>query len=276
MTTITAARYIRPMRTGFCRPQLFECDDGNQYVIKFMSNPQGIRILPNELIAYRLGKLLHLPVVEGKIIYIPEQLIVTTPDLSPFHLTPGPHFGSVFYPNAIHATNDSISKCANLCQVPLIIVFDYWINNNDRAGSSANFIVTREDVWTLRLIDHGSCFYGAGWASDILRQNNCHIEAYWGEVYERFVPFIDGPRPFDEALALLESLSRTQIEEAVIDIPEEWEVSQDELHVLIEHLIQRQSHVREAIEQLKPYFLIWSSAVDFFEHNEIRPERRKK
>jgi hypothetical protein len=276
VTTVHAVRYIGPMRTGFCRPQLFECDDGKQYVIKFMSNPQGIRILPNELIAYRLGKLLHLPVVEGKIITIPERLINETPDLQPFQLKAGPHFGSEFYPNSMYATSRSIPKCTNLHHIPLMIAFDYWINNNDRAASSANYVIKKGDNWTLHLIDHGSCFYGAGWTSKVLQQNNQHVQVYWGEVYERFVPFIDCPDPFSKALDLLVSLDRTQIAETVIGIPDEWEVSKAELDVLVEHLIQRQPHVPDAIEQIKPYFPIWSKcAYPHTTEDEIRSERRK-
>ena len=90
----TASRYLGAMSAGFCLPQLFQCDDGKRYVVKFMSNPQGIRGLPNELIACRLGKLLDLPLVPGNVVYLTQKLIDLEPSLKKQGVQPGPHFGS--------------------------------------------------------------------------------------------------------------------------------------------------------------------------------------
>ncbi|MGA9174323.1 MAG: HipA family kinase, partial [Thermoactinomyces sp.] len=156
-----------------------------------------------------------------------------------------------------------IPKCTNLHEMPLVIVFDHWINNNDRYDHSANYIVDLND-WKIHLIDHSSCFYGTKWKIRKLNEIKSHIKVYWGKVYQRFVPFIDRDHPFDDALSTLEPLSRVQIEEAVSGVPSEWGVSDDELRVLVDFLIERKSHVSKAIQQLKPYFPIWWSTTRKF------------
>jgi hypothetical protein len=43
------------------------CDDGDCYVVKFQNNPQGKRILANEMLAGRLALALGLPVSEPEV-----------------------------------------------------------------------------------------------------------------------------------------------------------------------------------------------------------------
>jgi hypothetical protein len=49
-----ALEQIRRMRGG-AQSHLMRCSDGEYYVVKFQNNPQGVRILANELLATRLG-----------------------------------------------------------------------------------------------------------------------------------------------------------------------------------------------------------------------------
>jgi hypothetical protein len=44
-----AVEQIRRMRGG-AQSHLMRCDDGGYYVVKFQNNPQGVRILANELL----------------------------------------------------------------------------------------------------------------------------------------------------------------------------------------------------------------------------------
>src|SRR6202042_2793562 len=52
---------IRRMRGG-AQAHLMRCADDNYYVVKFQNNPQGRRILANELLATRLAARMGLPV----------------------------------------------------------------------------------------------------------------------------------------------------------------------------------------------------------------------
>ena len=60
---------------GGSQPHLMRCADGNYYVVKFPNNPQGSRILANELLGCRLASLLRLPVAAGRPIFVDETLI---------------------------------------------------------------------------------------------------------------------------------------------------------------------------------------------------------
>src|SRR5262249_13888639 len=72
---------IRRMRGG-SQSHLMRCSDGKYYVVKFQNNPQGKRILANELIASRLGKSIGLPMAETKVIYVGPTLIHHTDELT--------------------------------------------------------------------------------------------------------------------------------------------------------------------------------------------------
>jgi hypothetical protein len=52
---VLAVEHIRRMRGG-AQSHLMRCDDGGYYVVKFQNNPQHLRILANEMLAW-LGRV---------------------------------------------------------------------------------------------------------------------------------------------------------------------------------------------------------------------------
>ncbi len=54
---------IHRMRGG-AQSHLMLCDDRHYYVVKFINNPQHVRILANEMLANRLASYVGLPVPE--------------------------------------------------------------------------------------------------------------------------------------------------------------------------------------------------------------------
>jgi hypothetical protein len=124
----TATKFLGEMSKGYCHPKLFECNDGRRYVVKLMSNPQGLRGLPNELIACRLGNLLKLPIVPGRIVYLTKELIKNDRELKQQRVQPGPHFGSLYIEKVQEPSRHNIKKCVNLHQGVDMIVFDHWIH----------------------------------------------------------------------------------------------------------------------------------------------------
>jgi hypothetical protein len=251
-----ATRHIRAMETGYTLPHLFECDDGYQYVVKFMSNPQGIRGLAKELIAYRLGKMLDLPVVQGNVIYITKELIDRYPILRKNHVKPGPHFGSLYIENAQYPSRKAIRQCINVSKAAGMIVFDNWIQNTDRR--SGNVLVTKSSQPKFRMIDHQGIFGGSSWREENLLRYRHRVKPYWTSLYSLFVEFIDHKNnPFLEEIERLEACSRSNISKAMLDIPEEWGIEEEEFEMLIDYLDRRRRLLREAILQLKPYFPNW-------------------
>src|SRR5881227_4383232 len=64
LRTLTATRYVTPLREGGSLPAIVEADDDGLYVVKFHGAGQGHRALIAELVAGELGRVLGLPVPE--------------------------------------------------------------------------------------------------------------------------------------------------------------------------------------------------------------------
>ena len=75
-----AVEHVRRLRGG-AQSHLMRGEDGDYYVVKFQNNPQGIRILANELLAGKLAEALGLPVARPEVIEVSDWLVEHTPDL---------------------------------------------------------------------------------------------------------------------------------------------------------------------------------------------------
>jgi hypothetical protein len=64
LRTITATRYVTPLREGGSLPAIMEADDDGLYVIKFRGAGQGLKALIAELVAGEIARALGLPVPE--------------------------------------------------------------------------------------------------------------------------------------------------------------------------------------------------------------------
>ncbi len=64
MRTVTATRYVTPLREGGSLPGLVEADDDGLYVLKFRGAGQGPKALVAEVVVARLAQALGLPVPE--------------------------------------------------------------------------------------------------------------------------------------------------------------------------------------------------------------------
>jgi hypothetical protein len=246
---VAATKFIREMSTGYCQPKLFECDDGKRYVVKLMSNPQGLRGLPNELIACRLGKLLGLPIVPGRIVYLTKELINNNKVLKKQRVRPGPHFGNLYIANVQEPSKHNIKKCVNLHQGADMIVFDHWIQNDDRG--TANIIISPGDKPKFYMIDHESCFSGSGWYDKALKRHRSVVKPYWSKIYERFAHnTVLSDKTLHEPLKRLESLSYSKIRKAMDNIPREWQLETKELDLLADYLEKRKRLVRSTILKL--------------------------
>lgn len=252
---LKAIKHISAIRKGKTRPQLFECDDGRHYVVKFMSNPahgDARKILVHELIANKLAKDLGLPVAEGQVIYFSSDLIKQVPELEEYNVQPGPHFGSVFYENKSRPTNkERIKKCVNLSEMPGVIVFDHWVHNRDRANNLWNLIIDEgEEYNKLYMIDHAGCFYSSRRDAYTLRKRARSIDIYWGKMYQQFKPFLKEKENFFKYVKAIENFSNSKIKEIVYSTPDKWEANKDELDAIYEYLIKRKSILKETINLL--------------------------
>src|SRR6202161_4980765 len=78
---------VRRMRGG-AQSHLMRCEskaapgEESYYVVKFQNNPQGARILANELLGTRLAARIGLPVPATSVVEVGEELIAHTEDLA--------------------------------------------------------------------------------------------------------------------------------------------------------------------------------------------------
>jgi hypothetical protein len=116
---------------------------------------------------------------------------------------PGPHFGNLYIANIQEPSRHNIKKCVNLHQGVDMIVFDHWIQNDDRGID--NIILTPGNNPKFYLIDHEGCFGGQGWYDKTLKRHRSVVKPYWSDIYKRFAPSIVlSDKTFHEPLKRLE------------------------------------------------------------------------
>ena len=80
LRTVTATRYVTPLREGGSLPGLVEADDDGLYVVKFRGAGQGPKALAAEIVAGELARALALPVPELVLVELDPELARAEPD----------------------------------------------------------------------------------------------------------------------------------------------------------------------------------------------------
>jgi hypothetical protein len=162
--TVTATRYVTPLREGGSLPGLVEADDDGLYVLKFRGAGQGPRALVAELLAGELARALGLPVPELVLMELDPRIAAAEPDEEVQDLlrrSAGLNLGMDFLPGALpHAALDPVDPGL----AASVLWFDALVMNVDRTARNPNLLRWHKALW---LIDHGAAFYrhhGAGQA----------------------------------------------------------------------------------------------------------------
>ena len=235
------------------------CDDGGYYIVKFQNNPQGTRILANEMLGTKLAALLGLPVAEPQIINVEDRLILETPDLhfdmpeERVKCAGGLHFGSRYVcdPFLVRAfdflPDQFIRDCENIESFCGMLVFDLWTCNRDcrqvifhaanlpsifRRHSGSGYIAT--------MVDQGYCFNVDIWSFPVCRVGSPYPRrVVYEEVsnFTSFGPFLDRVMALrsDELMSIVES------------IPREWYGGDD---AGIRFVVKQLLHTRSSIVRL--------------------------
>ena len=254
--SITAKSRVRTLQGG-AQSQLLLCDDGRYWVVKFRNNPQGVKILTNEMIATRLASLIGLPVPEVSVINVPESVIAEDSKMS-LQLTkgrlesflPGEHFGSAyvggFMPGFVvdYLPGALLQTVRNTADFAGMLAFDKWTGNSD--GRQAVFQKTsRERKYRAIFIDQGFCFNGSEW--------NFPDKALMG-IYGRHSVYanVRGWDSFEPWLRRIEAVSEATLWRIAEGVPVQWYGGNtDSLRLLMNQLYIRRSHVRELILAFK-------------------------
>lgn len=156
--TLTATRYITPLREGGSLPAIVEADDGEFYVMKFSGAGQGAKALIAELLAGEIGRALGLAVPEIVFMLLDARLGRTDSDQEISALlqaSAGLNLALRYLPKAF-AFSPLIEPRPDPGLASAIVWFDAYITNVDRTLRNVNILVWQRRLW---LIDHGAAFY---------------------------------------------------------------------------------------------------------------------
>ena len=162
--TVTATRYITPLREGGSLPAIVEADDDGLYVLKFVGAGQGPRALIAELVAGEIGRALGLAVPEIVFARIDAELARTEPDAEIQDLirasadllrgSAGLNLALDYLPGSVTFDPLMLQIAPELAS--RIVWFDAFVTNLDRTPRNTNLLVWHGKLW---LIDHGAALY---------------------------------------------------------------------------------------------------------------------
>jgi hypothetical protein len=162
--SVTATRYVVPLREGGSMPGLVEADDDGLYVLKFRGAGQGPRALVAEFVAGELGRALGLDVPEIVLIDLDPGLGRAEPDPEIQELiesSGGRNVGLDFLPGALPFVPGAGAP-PDRDLAAAVVWFDALMTNVDRTPRNPNLLCWHGRIW---LIDHGAALYlqhGAG------------------------------------------------------------------------------------------------------------------
>ncbi len=158
LRTVTATRYVTPLREGGSLPALVEADDLGLYVLKFTGAGQGPLALVAEIIAGEIGRALGLPVPELVLVEVDAALGRNEPDAEIRQLlqsSVGVNLGMDFLPGSVMFDPAAGDRAAPEV-ASTAVWFDAFVTNVDRTARNPNLLCWHK---TLYFIDHGAALF---------------------------------------------------------------------------------------------------------------------
>jgi HipA-like kinase len=156
--TLTATRYLTPLREGSSLPALVEANDGELYVMKFAGAGQGPKALIAELVAGEIGRALGLRVPEIVFLGLDPALGPSEPNQEIRDLlraSIGLNLGMRYLPRAF-TFDPFLPPPLDPGLASAIVWFDAYVTNPDRTLRNVNILEAGRELW---LIDHGVALY---------------------------------------------------------------------------------------------------------------------
>jgi hypothetical protein len=206
LRTVTATRYVTPLREGGSLPAIVEADDLGTYVLKFRGAGQGRKALVAELLAGEIARRLDLLVPEVVFAYLAPELGRSEPDPEIQDLlkrSAGLNLALDYLPGSLGF--DPLVEPPDSGLASRIVWFDALVTNVDRTPRNTNLLVWHKRLW---LIDHGALLEST--SQRPLASANNHV----------LLPFADS---IPEADATLAPLLTPEVLHSIVGlVPEEW------------------------------------------------------
>lgn len=214
--TVTATRYVTPLREGGSLPAIVEADDDGMYVAKFRGAGQGPRALVAELISGELARAAGLKVPEIVLMELDPVLGRTEPDEEIRALiaaSAGLNLGLDYLPGSL-----GFDAVAGPSPDPAVasatVAFDAFVTNVDRTAKNPNLLWWHRELW---LIDHGAALYFHHDWGDYLQRSRTAFAPIRDHV---LLPWADAlPGAWD---ALRPRLTPEVVSAVVAAVPESW------------------------------------------------------
>jgi len=241
LRTVTATRYVTPLREGGSLPAIVEADDDGLYVLKFRGAGQGPKVLIAELVAGELARAAGLAVPEIVLVELDPDLARTEPDAeiqALIRASTGLNLALDFLPGA--AMFDPVAETPDAMLASSIVWFDAYVSNVDRTARNANMLVWHR---RLRLIDHGAALYFQhAWdgRSDLSQDPFTRIKDHI------LLPFAGALREADAVMAA--RITPDVVRGIVALVPEAW-LGADSRNAYSEHLTHRLASPRAFLEE---------------------------
>jgi hypothetical protein len=158
LRTVSAIRYVTPLREGGSLPGLVEADDDGLYVVKFRGAGQGLAALVAEVIVGELARRLDLLIPELVEVALDPVLGAAEPDPEIQDLisaSAGSNLGVDFLPGALAYTAAGPWRPESRLAAD-IVWLDALTTNVDRTPRNPNLLIWHDRLW---LIDHGAALY---------------------------------------------------------------------------------------------------------------------
>ncbi len=242
MKTVTATRYVTPLREGGSLPAIVEADDSGLYVVKFRAAGQGEKALVAELLAGELARVLGLRVPEIVLVDVCAELGRNEPDPEIRDLlrqSVGSNVGLDFLPGSV-SFDPAVGPPPAAAEASDIVWFDAFVANVNRTARNTNLLTWHRQTW---LIDHGAALYfHHAWSRAPAAAGSCfpavrdHVLLPWaGELA------VAGER-------LKARLSREALERVVSQVPDAWLLPEPGLETPDRHRAAYVDHLERRVE----------------------------
>src|SRR4051812_38930851 len=157
LRTVTATRYVTPLREGGSLPAIAEAADLGTYVLKFRGAGQGRKALVAELVAGEIARAIGLQVPEIVLVVLDPEMARSEPDPDIRHLvraSAGLNLALDYLPGSLGF--DPLVEPPSPPLASRILWFDALVTNVDRTPRNPNLLAWHSGLW---VIDHGASLY---------------------------------------------------------------------------------------------------------------------
>jgi peptidoglycan-N-acetylglucosamine deacetylase len=253
---LTPKKYVSPVNKkgksdiAQSQPQIILMSNNKKYVVKFINNPQGNKMLMTEYVCTMLAQHLGLPTIPCEIVNVPKEFI-TQNKLYRYQFKPGNQFASLF-----------LDKCSGLWfklkkeqvrnreTLAGIVVFDFWLRNKDRDSSNILIQPITGTDYHIHLIDHGNCYPSR---SALLEIINNPKKLKLSTVHNWCISMIDNSEEFTYYLNKINNLNNDLIKELVNSIPNDWGIPDEVKKQFYTNIIEAKQVLPEIVEMLKGF-----------------------